>query len=190
MRRLEYRTLNARRSSEAIPAIGTCRTWASVLAVAIPTRIPVNSPGPSPTAIPPSCPISVTDHRMRCVTFGMTTSWFALFLEINVAATIPRSVPRATVVCGVDVSMPRTSTSGGLPGLRDLLEPLPPQRPALRRRGDLDAAAGVVLDRDLDLQRGLGQERLDGVAPLDEHDVPGVEHLVEPQVEDVLQPLQ
>jgi hypothetical protein len=45
------RTGNASRSSEHIPIIGTRNAWASAFAVARPTRIPVNRPGPTSTAI-------------------------------------------------------------------------------------------------------------------------------------------
>ncbi len=38
----------------ATPAIGRASAWASPLAVAIPTRRPVNAPGPVPTTMPPS----------------------------------------------------------------------------------------------------------------------------------------
>src|SRR5207247_6916387 len=131
----------------------------------------------------------------------ITTSWFALPVESAVDARMPPSVPSATEVCGVEVSIPRTSIGtalcrgpGPVPWGQDLAQPLPSVGPA--RALPLDHEVAVLLpfpvrrDRQLHPQVGLGQQRLDPVAPLDQHHALLVQQLVEAQVEDVLDPVQ
>ncbi len=93
-----------------MPAIGTPSTWARVLAVSTPTRSPVNSPGPTPTATPPTRCRSSPDHARSCSRAGVTDSWRAR-PAIDTLARISMSLPMATLVCGVDVSIPRTITA-------------------------------------------------------------------------------
>ena len=76
------------------------------------------------------------------------------------------------------------------PWLELPLEPLPSRepRPALGPNHDRPLIARIV-DRELDHQVPLRQERLDGVAPLDEQDAV-LGRLLELEVEDVLDPFE
>src|SRR6266487_3893267 len=126
--------------------------------------------------------------------FGITTSWLDMPVESTVAARMPCSVPRATAVCWVEVSMPRTSISGPsrVPGIQDRFQSLPPFGPPSPPPGDGQTATRVVAveERQFDLEVGVGKECLDRVAPFDEHDPSAIDDLLEPQIDDVLDPVQ
>src|SRR5438105_12614065 len=116
----------------------------------------------------------------------------------------PFSVPRATVVWGVDVSTPRTITSRAprpnrtrrsrrvlRPRLRHRFQTLPPRRPGRAGPGH-DDHPSFVLDPgpQLDLQVLVREEPLDGVPPLHEGHPVGIEELLDPEVDDLLDPVQ
>src|SRR6266542_4238217 len=167
-------------------------TWARDFAVAIPTRIPVKSPGPSPTAIPPRADGSRSAHRSSSAMVGTAASWPVPVPARSADATRPCSVPRATVVRRVEVSMPRTSTGSGLPPRgRRRLEPPPTVAPggaAPGQREQPEVAVGGHGHGDLEMLRR--EQGPDGVAPFDEHHAVLVEHLLEAEVEHVLDPIE
>src|SRR6266571_6456825 len=173
--------------------MGTPRTWARVFAVAMPTRIPVNSPGPIPTAIP-AMPESLRSAQDRsCWMVGTTISWPACRGASTAEATGPFSVPKAIDVVGVEVSMPRTSTlaSGVGPGGGHLEQPVPPAQPRRPARRHEDPATIILVwDRQLGLHVVLGKKSLDGVAPLHHHQGLFVQHLLETEIQHVLDPVQ
>src|ERR687888_1143360 len=124
-------------------------------------------------------------------------------MERSMEASGPFSVPRATVVWGVDASMPGTFTVPPLPGLagasRRRLGPglhhrfqaLPPRDPGGAVSGQEHQAAVVLHPRpQLDLEISLGQEPLDGIAPLDEGHPVGIHVLLEPEVDDLLDSIE
>src|SRR5439155_19090758 len=166
------------------------RTWARVFAVAMPTRIPVKSPGPSPTAIPPRADGSRSVHCSSSAMVGTATSWPVPGLDRSAEATGPCSVPRATVVRWVEVSIPRTSMGSGLPPRgRGRLEPVPSPSPGASvsgQREQPEVAVGRHGHGDLEVL--LWEQGPDGVTPFDEHHTTLVEHLLEAEVEDVLDP--
>src|SRR5438067_10849218 len=166
------------------------RTWASVLAVAIPTRIPVNSPGPSPTPIPVREGGSSSAHPSSRFTAGTTASWFARGAEIRADATGPCSLARATVVCGVEVSIPRMSTSDPPRG-GQLEDAGPPEPPRGTATGEADLPPFVpVRERQLHLEMAVGQQALDGVTPFHEDHGVALDHLLEPEIQHVLHPIE
>src|SRR5918992_1857218 len=193
MRHREYRTENASTSREPMPTMGTPSTWASALAVETPTRSPVKRPGPRPTAIPPTCRSSISDQSRSWWSAGRTISEWALPQESRAEPMTPCSVPSATVVWGVEVSI--ATTSIGPPGSRrhptdqGALQPLPPRDPGAVARHP-EPPALIVRRAEPHLEVRGRQELLDHVSPLDEGHPRGVQQVLDAQVQDLLDPLQ
>src|SRR6266542_3754573 len=91
---------------------GSRHACAMALAELTPTRRPVNSPGPVPTAIPPRAAPSTPARSSTWWTMGTSSSAWARSLRTAMEASVPVSEPAATLVTGVAVSMPRTSNGG------------------------------------------------------------------------------
>ena len=90
-----------------MPIIGTRSAWASALPAARPTRMPVNRPGPTSTAMHPISHSSIPDWRHTNSIAGVSVSaWRRPLATSNVAIT-PSCPPIATPTCSVAVSMPR-----------------------------------------------------------------------------------
>jgi hypothetical protein len=72
--------------------------------------MPVKSPGPMPTAMPPRLrnPSPVWSRQNEIA--GIKNSLYEAPRDTTAEAMTPCSEPIATLACGVDVSMPRTST--------------------------------------------------------------------------------
>ena len=98
------------------PRSARLSTWASVFAVSTPTRRPVNSPGPiadGDAADPVRGRRPTTRGAARSA--GVDRLLRAL-PAIETLASTSRRVPMATLVCGVDVSMPTTITDSAVHG--------------------------------------------------------------------------
>ena len=92
-----------------MPIIGTRSACANALPAASPTRMPVNSPGPTSTAMQPSLASSMSAWRHTNSIAGVRISaWRVPRATSNVAIT-PSWPPIATPTCSVAVSMPRIS---------------------------------------------------------------------------------
>ena len=95
----------ARRPPRSAPQGSGQASWPS----RSPRACPVNRPGPSPTATPPTDSIGVPDQSRRWRSASATISWPARSIRTAIDATVPCSVPSATLDCSVDVSIPTTS---------------------------------------------------------------------------------
>ena len=96
-----------------MPIIGIRSAWAIALADASPTRIPVNSPGPTSTAttLISSSPMSIWRH-MNSIAGTSVSAWRRPRVDSKSPIT-PSWPPMATLTRSVAVSMPRIST--GMP---------------------------------------------------------------------------
>src|SRR3954449_2058308 len=166
------------------PCRGTPATRASTWAVTIPTRSPVNGPGPRPTTMwATSASRTPAESRQRC-TSGTTCSTCAIrSVTRSVAST---SVPRASpTVTSVDVSRARTrpwSGTGGFlvrrlgfdvggHGLREVVQVL--GGPALPDRSEESKAPAVGVVQQVDLEPVVPGLLDQAAAPLDDGDAGG-----------------
>ena len=166
-------------------------TCARVFAVSTPTRRPVNSPGPIPTANPPTWPRSVPVQASSCSSGGRHALLARLARDLDPPEDRRLGADRDRDL-GVAVSIPTTITPTTAPRARgDRVAALGPGGAG---RLDRDAprlvGAGRVAPDELDAEPVFGEQTRDRVAPLDEQDALAVLELVERQVDHVLLALE
>src|SRR4051794_21189968 len=200
MTRLLWRSGKAMRSRLRMPIIGTRRAWAKALAVAMPTRMPVNRPGPMSTAMQPiSLSATSACSQVNSMAGVRISAWRRLRVTSKQART-PSWPPMAHPTRRVAVSMPRISTACSS---RRRAPRRPSWRPPSRRLVEYPQAAdprppdgaqghdALVVVRvahgQADLEELGGQGGYDGVAPLDEGDGLAVEQLAQGQIRELLQ---
>src|SRR5918996_5924824 len=106
----------------------------------------------------------------------------------------PCSVPSATDVWGVEVSMARTSTlarpSLRLPRRQEPLQPLPPPSPPNASARERQPPGLAVLRPKLHAEVLVGEQGQDGVPPFDEDHPPRIEEILQSQGDDLLHPIE
>src|SRR4051812_9637521 len=175
------------------------RVWARAFAVAIPTRSPVNKPGPMSTAMAPKSSNSTRAWRRTKSMAGASVSACRWPRAEWKDARTPSWPPMAHPTCGVALSIPRISMLALSFPLLTLYQPpvegaaqgVVARRPSRPRGAETHHACVVVvaeLEPHLD---ELGRERRDhGVAPLDQRHALVVDQLAEAEVEELLQALE
>ena len=170
-----------------MPTIGTPDTCASVFAVSTPTRRPVNSPGPMPTAMPPTCASVRSLRRSSSCSNGRHR-----FLPRRAG----HARPGQDLVLGadrdrrlrcrrVDADDDHAGTVHGITAASSSanrsIHPAPVAEIAIVR-----TSSPSVRGRDLHAQPALGQQLLDRVAPLHEQHVVAAAELLQAEIDDVL----
>src|SRR5829696_5081887 len=212
--RSERRCGNASKSSDEMPIIGMRSAWASALPVESPTRIPVNSPGPTSTATTPSSSRPMSAWAQMKSIAGVTISAWRRPRPTSNSAMTPSWPPSDTLTCSVAVSMPRISMTSPLrqdatggdgrqapcaggprpgqswqaPLVGRLLERGPATRPrgAGGRDGDV-AGVEMTVDGIQAHDEVLAERRGHDVAPLHEDDAVELGELAERQIRDLRQ---
>src|SRR5262245_12385589 len=153
-----------------------------VFAVVTPTRRPVNSPGPSPTAMPDSRASSTSSSRQRYSIAGASCSAWRRSRPRRTSPRTAPSSPTATLTCGVAVSRQRSGTSGpdGQLGGSGA-----PRSPATFDLDDALVVAGAGGQTNLE---AVGrQHAVDGVAPFDQRHGVLAHDLLEAEVVQLLE---
>ena len=139
------RSGNASRSRLGTPIIGTRSAWAIALAVATPTRRPVNRPGPEVDGDARRSPPARRRawRQMNSIAGASDSAWRLPRAECDDAST-PSCPPMAQPTCAVAVSMPRISTVRPTAAASARPAPRSPGRPARGRRRRSSERAVVV----------------------------------------------
>src|SRR6516225_3612714 len=176
--------------------MGTRSAWARALAVATPTRSPVNSPGPTSTATTPtSCRSISACSQMNAIAGVRISAWRRPRAAWKDAST-PSCPPRAQPTCEVAVSMPSTIIASSLspgrqPWRQEPLQVVNPPGPAQADGTHHDDPLLLVLPVVEVHVQPVGRKHTSGqVGPLDAGHGAPVELLEQRQVDHFAQPVQ